>query len=231
MLGSSTSAWATDWMKQAQSALDSIKTSSATAPLSTTDIVHGLKDALRVGSGTVVGQLSKKDAFNKDPAIHIPLPDDLRKAKKVMAKVGMEKHMDDLEVRLNRAAETATPKAKSIFVQAIKNMSFSDAKKILNGPDEAATRYLEKQMSSPLQQAMKPVISDALSRVGAIRAYDNMMGKYKSIPFVPDIHADLTAHVVSRSLSGIFTYLAREERAIRKNPLKRTTEILKKVFR
>ena len=231
MLGSSTSAWATDWMKQAQSALHSIKVDPENVPLSTEDIVHGLKDALQVGSGTVVGNLSKKDAFNRDPAIHIPLPNDLKKVKGVMARVGMEKRMDDLETNLNHAAEKATPKAKSIFIQAIKKMSFNDAKKILNGPDDAATRYLEKQMNSPLQQAMKPVISKALREVGAIRAYDNIMGKYKSIPFVPDIKADLTAHVVSRSLSGIFTYLAREESAIRKNPAKRTTDILKKVFK
>ena len=231
LLGSSSTALATDWMQQAKGALESIKASSNGTTLSSTDIVHGLKDALRVGSGTVVGKLSKKDAFNKNPAIHIPLPEKMKKVKSVMAKVGMEKSMVDLETRLNRAAENATPKAKKIFIQAIKNMSFSDAKRILSGPDDAATRYLEKQMNSPLQQAMKPVISQSLSEVGAIRAYDNIMGKYKSMPFVPDIKADLTAHVVTKSLHGIFTYLAKEESEIRKNPAKRTTELLKKVFK
>jgi len=203
---------------------------STMTSLSKSDMVAGLKDALRVGSNNVVGKLGKTDGFNADPKIHIPLPESLQTVKSTLSAIGMGGMMDDLELKLNRAAELATPKAKRIFGNAIREMTFDDAGKILNGPDDAATQYFKGKMSAPLSKEMRPIVKKALNQAGAIRAYDGVMGKYKAVPFVPDVKANLTQHVVDLGMAGIFHYMAEEEAAIRKNPVKRTTSILKKVF-
>ncbi len=199
--------------------------------LSLGEIAAGLKEALQVGSETVVNQLSAADGFNTDTNIHIPLPGSLAKVQKALDKIGYSSFTDDLELKLNRAAEAATPKAKTLFMDAISAMSFEDAREILDGPDDAATQYFKEKMSPGLAEEMKPVIDDTLSQVGAIQSYDNMMGKYKSIPFVPDVKSDLTSHVVDKGMDGIFYYMAQEEKAIRQDPLKRTTQLLQKVFK
>ncbi len=200
------------------------------ATLSNSEMIAGLKDALRVGSEHVVTRLSEADGFNKDPAIHIPLPENLQRVKSALNAVGMGYMMDDLELRLNRAAEAATPKAKRIFADSIKAMNFNDAKGILNGPNDAATQYFKGKMSTPLSKEMRPIVTHALNQTGAIQAYDHVMGKYHALPFMPDVKANLTKHVLDLGLSGVFHYMAVEEAAIRKKPVKRTTEILKKVF-
>ncbi|MCP4671860.1 MAG: DUF4197 domain-containing protein, partial [Desulfobacula sp.] len=116
------------------------------------------------------------------------------------------------------------------FWNAIAKMNFDDVKKVYNGPEDAATQYFKGAMSQDLALEMKPIIENSLSQVGAVQAYDNMMQSYKNIPFVPDIKANLTDHVIKRGMEGIFYYMAQEEIAIRQNPAKRTTELLKKVF-
>jgi len=226
-----------DWMKQAGDLMGGFgggksasPTASAVTALSKTDMVAGLKDALRVGSERVVAQLGKADGFNGDPKIHIPLPENLQRVKSALDGIGMGSMTDDLELKLNRAAEAATPKAKRIFTEAIRDMNIADAKKILNGPKDAATQYFKAKMSAPLDKEMRPVIEKAMSEVGAVQAYDTVMSKYQSIPFMPDVKANLSGHVMKGGLAGIFHYMAAEEAAIRANPAKRTTEILKKVF-
>lgn len=203
---------------------------SGTGALSTTDIAAGLKEALRVGSERVVGTLGAADGFNKSPDVHIPLPGSLHKVQSALSKVGMSSLADDVELRLNRAAEAAVPKAKSLFVDAISAMTVDDAKGILNGPKDSATQYFRAKMSAPLAADMKPIVDTQLSEVGAIAAYDKMIGQYKSLPFVPDVKSDLTGHVLTKAIDGVFLYLGREEAAIRENPAKRTTELLQKVF-
>ncbi len=215
-----------------QKGVDLLKSSETTSrgSLTNEEIGLGLKDALRVGSETVVSQLGRMDGFNADPAIHIPLPKSLNTAQTWLGKVGMAGLLDDLETKLNRAAEVSTPKAKDLFYQAINEMTFEDVMNIYNGPDDAATRYFQSKMSSPLAREMSPIVSDSLSEVGAIQSYDNAMKEYKSIPFAPDVKADLTTYVVEKGIDGIFHYIAIEEAAIRQNPVKRTTELLQKVF-
>ena len=198
--------------------------------LSLEEIAGGLKEALRVGSGNVVTTLGKTDGFNLDPDVHIPLPEQLNTVKTMLGKVGLSSLMDDLELKLNRAAEAATPKAKSLFVDAIARMTFEDVEAIFKGPDDAATRYFRNAMSPELAAALSPIVDQVLADVGAIQAYDKVMGRYQSLPFVPDIKADLNQHVVNKGMAGIFLYMAREEAAIRKDPAKRTTEILRRVF-
>lgn len=200
------------------------------ASLPHADLVAGLREALTVGTERVVNQLGQAGGFSQDPAIHIPLPESLQGVQKALNAVGMGGMMTDLENRLNIAAETATPKAKQLFVDAIAGMSVEDAQGIYNGPNDAATRYFQDRMRGPLAQEMQPVIEDALSQAGAVQMYDQVMGEYGQLPFVPDVKADLQAHVTNKGIDGIFHYLAQEEAAIRQDPAKRTTELLQKVF-
>jgi hypothetical protein len=216
-----------------QKGMDLLKGSGSTATQSSLtgeEIGAGLKEALRVGSETVVAQLGREDGFNLDPAIHIPLPQQLVTVQTWLNKVGMSALLDDLEVKLNRAAELATPKAKDLFFQAISDMTFEDVMNIYNGPDDAATRYFQSKMSAPLAQEMSPIVSDSLAEVGAVKAYDKTMAEYRAIPFAPDVKADLTSYVVEKGIGGIFHYIAIEEAAIRRDPVKRTTDLLQKVF-
>lgn len=198
--------------------------------LSSTDISGAFKQALRIGTENVVDQLGATDGFNTDPAIHIPLPGQLQNVKKMLARVGMSSFADDLELKLNRAAEAATPKAKELFLQSISEMTFEDLNEIYQGPKDSATQYFQRKMTEPLKLEMKPIVEDTLSQVGAINSYDNFIGKYKTIPMVPDAKADLTEHVLENGLKGIFHYIAQEEASIRENPVRQTTDLLKKVF-
>ena len=221
------------WFDKGKDILNSINVSSVkkSNELSETDIAAGLKDALKVGTENVVKILSKPDGFLKDKAVHIHLPEKLQKLKNTLSKIGMASSLKTLEIKLNRAAEIATPKAKKIFWGAISSMTLEDVKKIYNGPEDAATKYFKSKMSIPLMKAMKPVIDKSLSQVNAVRVYNSILEKYNSLPFVNPVHGDISTYTLKKALQGIFYYLAKEEAAIRENPAKRTTEILKKVFR
>jgi len=221
---------ADNWLEKGSSLLRSFGGSSSETGLSAEEIGAGLKDALRVGSENVVQQLGSLDGFNKDSAIHIPLPKQLDTVKSVLAKIGMSGLLDDLELKLNRAAEAAAPKAKKLFGDAISEMSFDDVKKIYGGPEDAATQYFRGKMSPSLSAEMQPVVKESLAEVGVAKAYDNVMKQYRSIPFVPEVKADLADYVLEKGVGGIFHYMAIEEADIRRNPAKRTTDLLKRVF-
>ncbi len=204
--------------------------SAAAAALSNDEIADGLREALRVGTERVVDQVGTTDGFNLDPDIHIPLPGPLQDAQKLMSSVGMSDMADDLELRLNRAAEAAAPEAQQLFVDAISEMSLEDAQRIYDGPDDAATRYFQEKMSPALAERMEPIVNDALADVGAIQSFDAMMSQYDSLPLAPDVKTDLTDYTVEQAMDGIFHYVAKEEAAIRQNPAARSTELLQKVF-
>ncbi len=227
----------TSWMDKGVNILKDISGSSKDSEtavgggqISNTEIRDAFKQALQLGTENVVNQLGSEDGFYTDPSIFIPLPPKLEKAKTMLSKVGMAPLAEDLELKLNRAAEAATPKAKELFLQAIKEMTFTDLTEIYQGPEDSATRYFESKMSDPLQAEMRPIVEDSLSQVGAVSAYDRFVGQYSTIPLVPDVKADLTQHVLDKGLEGIFFYLAKEEASIRQNPVKQTTTLLKKVF-
>ena len=203
---------------------------AAGSSLTSSEITSGLREALRVGTEKVVGQVGAVDGFNADPDIHIPLPGALQDVQSVLAKVGLGDLGEDLELKLNRAAEVAAPEAKELFFQSISEMTLEDVETIYNGPNDAATRYFQGKMTPPLAERMAPIVNDSLAEVGAIKSYDAMMAQYKEIPFVPDVKSDLTEYVVEKGMDGIFHYVAKEEAAIRTNPAARTTELLEKVF-
>ncbi|WP_461516888.1 DUF4197 domain-containing protein [Porticoccus sp.] len=203
---------------------------TAVGDLSVEELTSGLKEALRVGTGNVVSRLGTTDGFLADEQIHIPLPAQIQQAKSLLETVGMGASLTDLETKLNRAAEAATPQAKALFLDAISTMTIDDAKKIYNGPEDAATRYFREKMNGPLGEAMRPVIADSLSQVGAVQVYDGIVSEYKTLPFVPDLKTNLTDYTIEKGMDGIFYYLAREEAAIRQDPAKQTTALLKKLF-
>ena len=202
----------------------------AGALLADEEIAEGLREALGVGAGRVVDTLGVEDGFNASTDVHIPLPRKLRKVQEMLEPLGLGRHGEKLELRLNRAAEAAMPRARALFWSAIEEMTLDDVRAIYDGPDDAATQYFRTKMSEPLAGEMKPIVDEELANVGAIRSYDRMMGEYDDIPFVPDVKSDLTNHVLKRAIDGVFLYLGREEAAIRQDPAKRTTEILQRVF-
>ena len=221
-----------DLFKRLKSSLMGTKppAGSVSTRLSVGEIGEGLKEALRVATGNAVGGLGRPDGFYRDRIVHIPLPQNLRRPRDLLRKIGMGRLAENLEEKLNRAAEVATPRAKAIFWQAIREMTLNDVMGIYNGPDDSATRYFQAKMTPALIAEMRPVIEAAMGEVGVVRAYDDFAGQYNNIPFVPDLKGDLINHVMTGTLDGIFYYVAREEAAIRRDPVKRTTDILKKVF-
>jgi hypothetical protein len=223
-----------DLFKQLKAGLMGSKPPSASAPvtsaLSLDDVAAGLKEALRVGTGNAVAGLGRFDGFYADEVAHIPLPANLRRPRDLLRRIGMGRLAEDLEEKLNRAAEVATPRARAIFWQAIREMTLEDVMGIYNGPPDSATRYFQAKMTPALIAELRPVIEAAMGEVGVVRAYDDFAGRYNDIPFVPDLKGDLIEHVLTGTLDGIFYYVAREEAAIRRDPVKRTTDILRKVF-
>ena len=228
--GSTTHADPTDWLKKGTDLLRGATSSVPGAGLSESEIGDGLREALRVGTSSVVSQLGAADGFNADPVAHIPLPESMERVQSTLDKLGMASMLNDLELKLNRAAEAATPKAKALFVDAIQQMTLDDVQSVYKGPDDAATRYFEGKMSAPLREQMRPIVDSTLAEVGAIAAYESVMGQYQKVPFVPDVRANLSDHVLDGGLKAIFHYVAEEEKAIRQDPAKRTTELLRRVF-
>jgi hypothetical protein len=222
-----------EWLKKGQDLLGKDvlgKGGASGSGLSQIEIGEGLCEALRIGSSNVVSDLGRTDGFYGVSDVHIPLPGALGKVQKALKLAGQSGLTDDLEQRMNRAAEAAVPKAKDAFVDAIDAMTIDDAHKILSGPNDSATRYFESKMTPRLTDDFTPIVNQELAASGAVKAYDNTMGEYAKLPFVPDAKANLSGYVVEKALDGVFLYLAREEAAIRDNPAARTTGLLRKVF-
>jgi hypothetical protein len=227
----------------AQSLLDEGKSLLGTAPgasagggsgagLSQSDIGAGLKDALKVASQRVVGQVGKTDGYNADPAIRIPLPAPVQKVEAPLKAVGASGMLDDLQLKMNRAAEQSAPKALGIFTDAASKMTITDARSILSGPSDAATQYFRRTTSTQLTTAFRPVVDKALSSVGAVQAFQSVESRAASLPMAGNSLSgfNLTDFTVGKALDGLFHYLAVQEQAIRTNPAARTTDLLKKVF-
>jgi len=202
----------------------------ASSELSVTDMSGAFKQALTMGAEKVVSQLGTAGGFSEDEAIRIPLPKNLKKVAKVLKKVGMSEQIDDLKLKLNQAAETAVPIAKDLFVESIKEMTFEDVKTIYQGADDSATQYFKQKMMAKLTTDMQPIVDSSLAEVGALQALNKVMDKYQDIPFVSSVNPHLTDYVVEKGIDGVFFYLAKQEAAIRKDPAKQTTALLKKVF-
>jgi hypothetical protein len=198
--------------------------------LSDGKVVSGLKEALQIGTENSVKLTGRKDGYFGNEAIKILMPDKLRTVEKGLRAVGMGGQVDEFILSMNRAAEAAAPKAKQIFWDALRDMSFDDARKILTGGDTAATEYFKAKTSDRLTTAFRPEVETAMKEVGVTRQYEQLMGRAKAIPFMKTETADINTYVVAKSLDGLFFVVGQEEQKIRKNPAARITPLLKEVF-
>ncbi|AFD07850.1 DUF4197 domain-containing protein [Solitalea canadensis] len=203
---------------------------TANGQLTNTDIANGLKQALNKGIDTAVAQVAKPDGFLKDQAIKILLPAELQKVDKTLRNLGMGKLADEGLKLMNRAAEDAAGKGKTIFVNAIKQMTFQDAMGILMGDKNAATQYLKRTTSQQLYSEFNPIIKNSLDQVGAAKVWSQIITRYNQVPMVTKVNPDLTDYVTNKAMDGLFYKVEQEELAIRKDPINRTTDLLKKVF-
>jgi hypothetical protein len=197
--------------------------------LSNSTVISGLKEALQVGIQKGTQQLSAVDGFFGNAALKILMPPEAVKVEQSLRKLGMNKQVDDAILNMNRAAEEATKQAAPIFIDAIKGMSFTDAFAILRGGDNAATNFLQSKTTASLTTAFKPIIETALNKIDATKHWNTIFSNYNRFS-LQKVNPDLTAYVTEKALQGIFMQLAIEEGKIRKDPMARTTDILKTVF-
>ena len=198
--------------------------------LSDSKIVQGLKEALEIGTANAVKDVSKLDGYYKNPQIKIPLPQTVQKVESVLRAVGYGPKVDELSLSMTRAAERAAPEAKALFRDAVKGMTFEDARKILKGSDDAATRYFEDKTQGRLQELFTPIIHTAMDEGGVTLIYQQVYAKINTIPYADRLNLDLDAYVTGKALDGPFYMVAEEEQKIRKDPAARVTQLLKEVF-
>ncbi|HET7200256.1 MAG TPA: DUF4197 domain-containing protein [Burkholderiales bacterium] len=221
-------------MLRVSGVLTALLVSSASAAglddISNRDAVNGLRQALTNGAQAAVAKLGKEDGFFGDSRIRIPLPPSMKSAEAVMHSIGMGKQVNDLELRMNRAAEAAVPRAKSLLIDAVKKMSIQDAKGILTGGDDSATQYFRRTTSEPLAQRFKPIIKRAMAKVKLAEKYNEIAASGAKVGLVKEEDANLEDYVTRRALDGLFVSIADEEKKIRKNPAGAASAVVKKVF-
>ncbi|PIF33556.1 uncharacterized protein DUF4197 [Flavobacterium sp. 9] len=216
---------------QVQQTLNQLPQLSSQLPgIGGVDIASGLKEALNKGITQQVSKLTAVDGFYKNEAVKILMPAELQKVDATLRKIGLSSLADEGIKVLNRAAEDAVKEATPIFVSAVKNMSFTDAKNILLGNDSAATSYLQNSTTTALYGKFNPVIKSSFAKVGADVVWTNIINKYNTIPLVKKVNPDLTDYTTNQALAGVFKMIAVEEKDIRTNISARTTPLLKSVF-
>lgn len=203
---------------------------TGTTALGNEEIGSGLRAALEEGISKQVSRLTKTDGFFKNDLVKILLPEELRKVDKTLRDIGLDNLADEGLKVLNRAAEDAVSEATPIFVNAVKEITFTDAKAILLGDDKAATNFLENKTTTELYDKFNPVIKSSFEKVGADKVWASLINKYNAIPLTSNVNPDLTDYVTQEALKGVYTMIAVEEKEIRTKASSRTTDLLKKVF-
>ena len=211
-----------------QTVVNNLPTTGGTLDPNT--IASGLKQALDFGIDKQVTKLTQENGFYGNSLVKILLPEELQKVDNTLRSIGLNNLADEGLKVLNRAAEDAVKEATPIFVDAVKTMSFADAKSILLGNDIAATAYLENRTTTALYNSFNPVIKNSFSKVGADQIWSNIITKYNAIPLTNNVNPDLTDYVTTEALKGVFTMIGIEEKEIRTNFSSRTTSLLKQVF-
>jgi hypothetical protein len=205
-------------------------TQSAIDALTPSEMNAGLKEALSRGAEAAVAQLGKQDGFYGDARLRIPLPENLKKADKLMRTFGMGKQADELVLAMNRAAEAAVPEAKMLLVNAVKDMSVEDAKGILTGGNQAATEFFRKKTETALSEKFLPMVKTATDQVGLAQTYNKYAGLASRFSMVKQDQASIENYVTKQSLDRLYTVIGEQERAIRANPVQYGSDLLKKVF-
>jgi hypothetical protein len=198
--------------------------------LSEADMASGLRQALDNGIDKQVSTLTLEDGFYRNELVKILLPDELQKVDKTLRDIGLASLADEGLKVLNRAAEDAVKEATPIFIDAVKGITFNDAKNILLGPDNAATNYLEGRTNTALYDKFNPVIKNSFQKVGADQIWANLINRYNSIPLTNNVNPDLTDYVTNEALKGVYTMIALEEKEIRTSISARTSDLLRRVF-
>ena len=218
--------------KQASPATTAVPATAAVAtPLTQDEMVRGLKEALAKGTENAIAKLGKEGGYLNNAAVKIAMPESLAKIDKTLRQFGQSKYADQFIATMNHAAEKAVPEAAVIFGDAIRDMTLDDAQAILKGPSDAATQYFRKKTEAKLAERFKPIVTRATDQAGVTSAYKGMVKKAGPLAGMLGGGAeDLDGYVTSKSLDGLFKMLAEEEKAIRANPVARTTDLLKKVF-
>tara|TARA_R110002050_G_scaffold300018_1_gene467327 strand:- start:3726 stop:4433 length:708 start_codon:yes stop_codon:yes gene_type:complete len=201
-----------------------------TGTIGNADIASGLRQALDLGIDKQVSKLTQTDGFFKNDLVKILLPEELQKVDKALRDIGLSSLADEGLKVLNRAAEDAVKEATPIFIDAVKGITFADAKNILLGNNDAATQYLTSKTQTALYDKFNPVIKNSFGKVGADEIWNNLINKYNAIPFTNNVNPDLTDYVTGEALKGVYTMIAIEENEIRTKLSSRTTDLLKKVF-
>jgi hypothetical protein len=209
---------------------NSTVTPTGISSLSQAEISQGLKEALAKGTKNAIAQLGKNGGFLNDAGVKIPMPDSLAKVEKLMRKLHQDQLADQFVATMNHAAEKAVPEAADVISDALKAMTLEDVQGILKGPDDAATQYFRKNSEAKLTERFRPIVSSATEQTGVTSAYKKMMGKAGPMAQFLGSANDLDGYVTAKTLDGLFIKLAAEEKAIRTNPVARTTDLLKKVF-
>ncbi|NNF01977.1 MAG: DUF4197 domain-containing protein [Bacteroidia bacterium] len=215
----------------AKQLIDSTLGGTSTYKPSNSEVISGLKEALKRGTTSGSDVLAKVNGYFENPSVKIFFPDELKNAESKLRDIGLGSLADNIILSFNRAAESAASEAKPIFINAITQMTVGDAMNILLGPDDAATQYLKKTTSDKLYSKFKPVIDNHLNKVGATKYWSEAVTKYNSIPFTNNkLPKDVSDYVANEAMDGLFFMIEKEEARIRQDPLTRTTQILKKVF-
>jgi len=200
------------------------------ADISNRDAINGLKEALTRGSHSAVERLGVENGFFGNDRVKIPLPPPLRRMEAVMRSIGMDRHADELVLRMNRAAEAAVPEARSLLVDAAKRMSVQDAKGILTGGEDAATQYFKRTTSEPLAKRFQPIVKKAMKKVKLAEKYNEIAASGAKFGLVKEEDAQLEDYVTRKALDGLFLTIAEEEKKIRRDPAGAASAILRKVF-
>ena len=200
------------------------------AELSNKDAGGGLKEALTQGAGKAVALLGRTDGFLGNPKVKIPLPESMQQVEGLMRGLGMGKQADELVTAMNRAAEAAVPEAKTLLVNAVKQMSVEDAKAILSGGDDAATQYFRGKTAAPLGEKFLPIVKKAIGKVKLAETYEKFAQKGAKFGLVKEQDAHLENYVTQKALDGLYLMIAEEEKAIRQNPVGAAGSLAKKVF-
>lgn len=200
------------------------------AGLTESDAAAGIREALIKGITEGVNIVSVVDGYFKNAEIKIPFPPEAANIESKLRAVGLGNQVDNAILSINRAAEDAAKEAKPIFVAAIKGLTISDAIGIVRGQENAATLYLQRTTTPELKTRFEPVINNSLSKVNATKYWSDLINTYNKIPFVEKMNPNLAGYVTDKAIEGLFVMIAREELKIRKDPVARTTELLKKVF-
>ena len=205
-------------------------TSPGLEQFSAQDQIESLRQALTQGAETSVSTLARKDGFLGNDKVRIPLPDGLQRADKTLRRFGMERYSDELITSMNRAAEAAVPEARTLLVGAIKKMSVTDAKSILTGGDDAATRYFRTNTETALAGKFKPIVDKAMQKVKFAETYNRFAGKGAKFGLLDKRDARLDDYITRKAMDGLFLVMAEQEKAIRANPLEATGALAKKIF-